>query len=611
MADIIHLLPDSIANQIAAGEVVQRPASVIKELLENCLDAGADDIQVIIRDAGKSAIQIIDNGHGMSMTDARMCFERHATSKINSTEDLFRIRTMGFRGEALASIAAVAQVELKSRRPEDELGTKVIIEGSNFIKQEPESSPAGTSLLVKNLFYNVPARRNFLKSAPVEMRHIIDEFQHVAISSPGTTMKLYHNDLEIYNLPAGKLARRIINLFGKNYQEQLVACQEETEHVNIRGYIGVPGYAKKTRGEQFLFVNNRFIRNNYLNHAIQSAYEGLLAPNFYPFYALFLDMEPTHVDVNVHPSKTEVKFLDERALYSVIRSVVKQALGTHNITPSLNFETDVNFSLRDQFGGTSSGRTIADLNYERLRSKEFSNLENRDSLYEGLTSGNLTGLSGRQESMNPETLFPEGNETHSFKGEAESIESPVTFQIHNRFIFSQVKSGLMIIDQAAAFYRILYDQSMQRLKEKSASTQKLIFPVTVELNPTDFTLVMDIRQEIRDLGFDIDSFGSHSVIINGIPVGLDNINEKEVFEDLIEQFKQNRDQLKLNISENLARSFARYSSLKYLNRMTNTEQQMLIDQLFACSNPNYSPSGEPVYTVIPLNQIENLIKKKS
>ena len=612
MADIIQLLPDSIANQIAAGEVVQRPASVVKELLENCLDAGAVDIQVIIRDAGKASIQVIDNGSGMSITDARMCFERHATSKIRSSEDLYTIRTMGFRGEALASVAAVAQVELKTRRAADELGTLVQVDGSEFIRQEPVAMTPGTSILVKNLFYNVPARRNFLKSAPVEMKHIIDEFQHIAISAPEVAMRLFHNDLEIYNLPVGNLGKRIVNLFGKNYREQLVTCTEETEHVNIRGYIGKPQFSKKTRGEQFLFVNKRYIKSNYLNHAVATAYEGLIAQDHFPFFTIFLDVEPGHVDVNVHPSKTEVKFLDERSLYSVLRSVVKQALGTHNVTPSLDFDNNVNFSLKSEFGGQASGKTVADLNYERLRSREFGNLKNWEAIFEG--QQNMSGQDHPAYDLDADNVQNElpgqkmGNNTQLGGGE---MVTPSTFQVHNRFILAQVKSGLMIIDQMAAYYRIIYEQNIKKLRDKQGHSQKLMFPATMELNPTDLSLVMEIRDEIGRLGFEVEPFGSQALIINGVPSGMVHFNEKEVFEELLEQYKHNRDKLNLDIHENLARSVSRYAASRYGKILSAEERRLLIDQLFGCSNPNYSPSGEPVYSVVNLNQLENLLKKKT
>lgn len=337
MLDIIQLLPDSIANQIAAGEVVQRPASVVKELLENSIDAQAKQIQLIVREAGKTLIQIIDDGIGMSETDARMCFERHATSKIRSSEDLFKIKTMGFRGEAMASIAAVAQVEMRTRRITDELGILIRLEASELKAQEVVSTPPGTNIQVKNLFYNVPARRNFLKSNPVEMRHILDEFQRIALANPDISLSLYHNDSEIYNLPAGKLSRRIVDLFGKSYREQLASCEEETSFVSVRGYVGKPEFAKKTRGEQFFYANNRYIKNGYLNHAVMTAFEGLIPEGTHPFYVLFIEIDPIHIDINVHPTKTEIKFDDERTVYAIVQAAVRRAMSQHNLTPSLDF----------------------------------------------------------------------------------------------------------------------------------------------------------------------------------------------------------------------------------------------------------------------------------
>ncbi|MBC7923635.1 MAG: DNA mismatch repair endonuclease MutL, partial [Ferruginibacter sp.] len=354
MTNLIHLLPDSIANQIAAGEVVQRPASVVKELLENSVDAGANAIQLVVRDGGRTLVQVIDDGAGMSETDARMSFERHATSKIRKSEDLFTIRTMGFRGEALASIAAVAQVEMRTRRHEAELGTLVRMEGSELKAQEVTTGLPGTNILVKNLFFNVPARRNFLKSNTVEMRHILDEFQHVALAHPERAFSLYQNDAEVYNLPGGKLSHRIVGLFGKNYREQLAACQEETSFLKVMGYIDKPEFAKRTRGEQFFFVNQRYIRHSYLHHAVMSAFEGLLSEDSHPFYVLFLEIDPVHIDINVHPTKTEIKFDDERSVYSIVLATVKKAMGLYNLTPSLDFEADVNF-VTAKHGSLSDG----------------------------------------------------------------------------------------------------------------------------------------------------------------------------------------------------------------------------------------------------------------
>ncbi len=620
MRDIIQLLPDSIANQIAAGEVVQRPASVVKELIENSIDAGAENIHVIIKEAGKNLVQVIDDGIGMSVTDARMSFERHATSKITQAEDLFRIRTMGFRGEALASIAAVAQVELKTKRKEDELGTRICIEGSRVIRQEPVACQSGTSVEVKNLFFNVPARRNFLKSNSVEMRHIIDEFQRAALSHPHILFKLHQNDMEVYHLQAGKLVKRIINLFGRNYQEQLVVCQEETLHLQVKGYVGKPGFAKKTRGEQFIFVNNRYIRSNYLIHAIQNAYENLIPQEYFPFFVIFLDIDPKHIDVNVHPTKTEIKFIDERTIYGLIKATVKQALGQHNITPSLDFSFDTNLDLQKEYGDENSEKTRHDLDYERLRPGpgKFGNLRNWEKLYEDPEreiSAAFTQLEKDQMEQRDSLILPSNVNKFS------SIETfqPVhvdenllnTYQLHHRYILTQVKSGLMIIDQVAAHQRILYEKYLSHLQNNTAIIQKLIFPISVELNPSDYSLVMDIRKEISSLGFDFELFGKNAIIINGVPSGLKEINEKEVFEGLIDQYKLNKEKLEMKIHENLAMSMARYTCIREGRFMNEKERKSLIDQLFGCKNPNYSPFGELTFYIFTLEEMADHFKKKN
>lgn len=620
MRDIIHLLPDSIANQIAAGEVVQRPASVVKELIENCIDAGAENIHVIIKEAGRNLIQVIDDGAGMSVTDARMCFERHATSKITHADDLFRIRTMGFRGEALASIAAVAQVELKTKRKEDELGTAVCIEGSRFIRQEPVAFQSGTSVEVKNLFFNVPARRNFLKSNSVEMRHIIDEFQRTALSHPHINFRLHQNDMEVYQLPSGKLVKRIINLFGRNYKEQLVVCQEDTPHLQIKGYVGKPGFAKKTRGEQFIFVNNRYIRSNYLIHAIQNAYENLIPQEYFPFFVIFLEIDPKHIDVNVHPTKTEIKFVDERTIYGLIKATVKQALGQHNITPSLDFSQDINIDLQKEYGGENSERTGRALDYERLRSGSgnLGNLRNWEKLYNKAENEihSPFGYSKEDLKNQPDPVIMPSNfkiltSVESFQPGQGEDRSPNTYQLHHRYILTQVKSGLMIIDQVAAHQRVLYEKYLSHLQNHTATIQKLLFPISVVLNPSDYSLVMDIRNEISSLGFDFELFGKNSIIINGVPSGLKDINEKEVFEGLIDQFKHNKEKLEMKTQDNLAMSMARYTCVREGRYMNDKERKSLIDQLFGCKNPNYSPFGELTFYIFTLEQLANHFKQQN
>ena len=607
MSDIIHLLPESIANQIAAGEVVQRPASVVKELIENAIDAGATNIRVIVKEAGKSLIQVLDDGRGMSVTDARMCFERHATSKIKTSEDLFRIKTMGFRGEALASIAAVAQVQLKTKIREDELGTLICIEGSKVIDTEPTATVDGTSLEVKNLFYNVPARRNFLKSNSVEMRHIIEEFQRTALSYPEISYSLFQNDMEVYSLPSGKLVKRIVNLFGKNYQSQLVAIKEDTTHFNLKGYIGKPEFAKKTRGEQYIFVNNRFIKSNYLNHAVMTGYENLMPKDYYPFFVLFIEIDPNHIDVNVHPTKTEIKFIDERTVYGIIMSAVRQSLGQHNIMPSLDYDMDINLDISTKFGGENSMKTSQELNYERFRvdPRDKSNLSNWEELYE---------KADNQDPGSPADQYIIESDFHSEQtdNDGSSIQKedlyPQTFQIHGKYIISPVKSGVMIINQVYAHQRIIFENYLDNLNANSGTTQRLLFPISMELNPGDYALIMDIEEEIIRLGFDFDIFGKNSIVINGIPSGMSDINEKEVFEGLIEQFKFNKKKLEISTFENLAMSIARYTSLKEGKVLNDEECRSLIDRLFGCKNPNYSPYGESTYVILELEQLEGYFK---
>ena len=639
MLDIIQLLPDSIANQIAAGEVVQRPSSVVKELLENSIDAEATQVQLIVREAGKTLIQVIDNGKGMSETDARMCFERHATSKIRTSDDLFKIRTMGFRGEAMASIAAVSQVELKTRRSTDELGTMVRIEASELKAQEAISTPEGTNLLVKNLFYNVPARRNFLKSNPVEMRHIIDEFQRVALANPDIAFSLYHNDAEIYNLPSGKLSRRIVDLFGKSYREQLAPCEEETSFVTVRGFVGKPQFAKKTRGEQFFFANNRFIKNSYLNHAVMSAFEGLMPEGSHPFYVLFIEIDPVHIDINVHPTKTEIKFDDERTVYAIVQAAVRKSMSQHNLAPSLDFDTNINYS--NQFFSFNNAPTPtstavpskmnqADFDSERpfakpeMSSREKSNLSNWNKLYEGLDSTvesfeqkrvEQSSFNFRNEEDYPEsqpfTLKSKANDLLESRPLRSSQDSDATtFQIHNRYIISQVKSGMLLIDQRAAYERILYEKFVQYLQKNNGTSQQLLFPSTIKLTPADFHLLVEIQDEVRNLGFDLSVIGHDSFIVNGIPADSPDENEQALIEGLLEQFKRNESELHLDRVENLARSMAKRSAGRFgMSRLSNQEMNTLVEQLFASSNPSYSPSGELTMKILGLAEIANIFQK--
>jgi DNA mismatch repair protein MutL len=631
MLDIIQLLPDSIANQIAAGEVVQRPASVVKELLENAIDAGATNVQLIVREAGKTLIQVIDDGTGMSETDARMCFERHATSKIRTSDDLFKIKTMGFRGEAMASIAAVAQVEMRSRRAVDELGILIRIEASEIKQQEAVSMEKGTNIQVKNLFFNVPARRNFLKSNPVEMRHILDEFQRVSLANAEIAFSLYHNDSEIYNLPVGKLSRRIVDLFGKNYREQLAPCEEETSFVSVRGYVGKPEFSKKTRGEQFFFANNRFIKNGYLNHAVMSAFEGLIPDGTHPFYVLFIEIDPIHIDINVHPTKTEIKFDDERTVYAIVQAAVRKAMSQHNLTPSLDFETDVNYTQNifnfgnSPFGNQDNKAEIARgeggaSTYARpeVTPREKSNLTNWNKLYEGLEKG----TQGFEKQGVRQEMFELGKEfEHSssvLQSKANSIpdnrlqrgnrdSEATTFQIHNRYIVSQVKSGMLLIDQRAAYERILYEKFSQHLQKHNGASQQLLFPTTVRLTPVDFHLLLEIQDEIRNLGFVLSVTDHESFTVNGIPADSPDENEQAMIEGLLEQFKHNEAHLHLDKSENVARSMAKRTAGRFGNHaLTVLEMNALVEQLFASSNPSYTPSGGQTMKILSLEEIAGL-----
>lgn len=681
MLNVIQLLPDSIANQIAAGEVVQRPASVVKELLENSVDAKAKSVQVIIREAGRNLIQIVDDGVGMTETDARMSFERHATSKIRTSDDLFRIRTMGFRGEALASIAAVAQIEMRTRRADEELGTLIRIEGSDIKAQESISCLPGTNLLIKNLFFNVPARRNFLKSNSVEMRHIIDEFQRVALANPEVTFSLFHNDQEIYNLPAGKLSRRIVDMFGKSYREQLNFCEEKTPYVTVHGYIGKPESAKKARNEQFFFVNNRFIRHNYLHHAVVGAYEGTLPEGSHPFYVLFIDIDPSHIDINIHPTKTEIKFDDERSVYAIMMAAVRKAVGLYNLSPSLDFDSDVNFlagvrpgtakaeatdtrpdspalpvsqstiNARPITPSWASGTTQPSNERSSPRNDSLDkaagssfdipkkpSVNNWQALYEGATTRTPSERSTSSQSK-PEIGSDWLGSTHQATPATEQIPTdnePITLgsranqlkvnlelpeqdvpvlvdddtivQVQNRYLLAPIKSGMLLIDQRRAHERILYDQFHAALTKRNGSSQQLLFPKTITLMPVDFQLALDLRDDLMSLGFEFDELGANTFVIRGVPTLIMGENEEELFSNLLAQLRADTGRLKLDRVESMARSLARRSAMRYVNRLSATERKALVNQLFASANPSYTPTGEPVTVVLSLDKIAGLFR---
>ncbi len=596
MPDIIHLLPDSIANQIAAGEVVQRPASAVKELMENSLDAGATSIKLIVKDAGKSLIQVIDNGLGMSDTDARMSLERHATSKIRTADDLFRLRTMGFRGEALASIAAVSQFELKTRQDGQELGTQILVEGSEIKSQSPVACEKGTSISIKNLFFNIPARRNFLKANPVEMRHIIEEFQRLALAYPQVAFAIYHSDDLIYDLAPSKLSQRIVTLFGKSFQGQLATCQEETALLKVSGYVGRPESARKTRGEQFIFVNQRYVKNNYLNHAVTSAFEGLLSENSFPFYVLFIDIDPKHVDVNVHPTKTEIKFDDERAVYAVVKAAVKLALGTHNLAPAIDFQADIN--IVNKLSQNISNEQY--FNEQFTSSLNRSNLQNWEKLFDEAPADSK--LFQKSEPITNTIRFESA--INNQDGVEEKWETGAVFQFQNKYIVRAAKSGLMIIDQQAAHERVLFEKYLIRLKGGVGNSQQSLFPQTISLSPSDFALVMEIENELVVLGFRFDVFGKNALLVSGVPVGC-GANEKEIFEGLIEQFKKNQSELELPLRDNLSMALAKRTSVKSGQKLMMEEIQSIVEGLFACSKPNFSPDGRPTFFTFETSKIES------
>ena len=594
MPDIIRLLPDSIANQIAAGEVVQRPASAVKELIENSLDAGATSIKLIVKEAGKVLIQVIDNGMGMSQTDARMSLERHATSKIRTADDLFRLRTMGFRGEALASIAAVAQLELKTRQAHEDLGTQLLVEGSEIKSQGPVACEKGTAISIRNLFFNIPARRNFLKANPVEMRHVIEEFQRLALAHPHVAFALYHSDDLVYELPPSKLSQRIVSLFGKSFQGQLAACQEETALLKVTGYIGRPEAARKTRGEQFIFVNQRYIRNNYLSHAVTSAFEGLLPDNSFPFYVLFVEIDPKHVDVNVHPTKTEIKFDDERAVYAVVKAAVKLALGVHNLAPAIDFKSDINIVNKLSQNITNEQY----FNEQFSTSLNRSNLQNWEKIFEEAPSNSK--LFQKTEPAN--TLRFESSlnqaETENEK------ETGTIFQLQNKYIVRTVKAGLMIIDQQAAHERVLFEKYSARLNGGAGNSQQSLFPQTILLSPADFALVMEIESELVSLGFLFEVFGKNTLLVQGVPTGC-GANEKELLEGLVEQFNKNQSELELPLNDNLAMSLAKRTAVKSGQKLAMEEIQSIVEGLFACSKPNFSPDGRPTFFTFETSKIES------
>jgi DNA mismatch repair protein MutL len=613
MADKIKLLPDAIANQIAAGEVIQRPASAVKELLENAIDAGATHIKVIIKGAGKTLVQIIDNGCGMSETDARMCFEKHATSKIHTAEDLFDIRTMGFRGEALASIASIAQVEMRTRQHGDALGTLLEIEGMKVTRQEPCQTPEGTSIAIKNLFFNVPARRNFLKSDPAELKNIIEEFTRIALSHTSVGFQFFSNDYEMFHYRPGNLKQRICAVFDDKYASQIVQVEENTYALSVTGFVGKPESAKKTRGEQYIFVNHRFIKSAYLNHAIQNAYDQMIGKDSFPFYILYLDIDPKRIDINVHPQKYEIKFDDEKLAYTFVNLAVKHALGAYSVMPSLDFNQEDHLNKNGTFdqvpdwlkgtrgegqaeGNPFNAPTISST-FKKPDVREKSNIRNWETVFQ-------TESKTEKADTQQQFIAPQEDDTLLHK------EVAMPYQLHQRYIVSHIKSGFILIDQQAAHERILFERFIMQLAHNNKSSQRQLFPQSIELNAEDTEIMHEVLTDINALGFDIQEFGRQGFVIHSFPSDIHPGDEKRMIEELLEQYKKNLSISKLNKRENIARSLAQGSAIKAGRKLSIEEMNTLIDELFACEKPYTAPSGRFTIVSFGMDEIEKRFENR-
>lgn len=613
MTDIIKLLPDSVANQIAAGEVIQRPASAVKELMENAIDAGATQIDLVLRDAGKSLIQVIDNGCGMSETDARMSFERHATSKIRKADDLFAIRTMGFRGEALASIAAIAQMEMKTRRTTDELGTHILIEGSVVQEQQLVSCKVGSVIIVKNLFFNVPARRNFLKSNQAEMRHIFDEFYRISLINAEIGFTLTHNEREVYHLYPGNLKQRIVALFGNAYNQRLLPVDQQTDSVSVSGFIGKPEFARKTRGEQYFFVNNRFIKHPYLHHAVANAFQELLPKDSFPSYFLHLHVDPAAIDINIHPTKTEVNFQETQLIYAILHAAVKKSIGQHNLSPMLDFSSDQAIDI--DFGEISKANRVIsppsvginpDYNpFDQQRVKtDWQNKPRQQGqgdwriLYEDKDN------SAENNSALPidQTGLSETIKDDNVKGTAKFM------QLHQQYIVTVVKSGLMIIDQHLAHWRILYEKFMKQLASAKFDSQQELFPQPIELSAVDAEILYELKEELALIGFNIEESGKNTFVINGTPAGFPKHDPAALLERVLENFKSNHQDLHLDKKLNLARSMSVNLAIRTGKQLSEIEMSAMVDRLFACQVAEVAPDGRKIIGMLPIQDLQTLFK---
>ncbi len=607
---MIQVLPDHIANQIAAGEVIQRPASAVKELLENAVDAGATSIELIIQDAGKSLVQVVDNGKGMSVADARLCIARHATSKISTIEDLFHIRTMGFRGEALASIAAVAQVELKTKQAANEAGIFIEVEHSAITREEPIGMANGTSLAMKNLFFNIPARRNFLKSNAAEMRHIVEEFTRVALAFPAIQFSLHANNQQLYQLEAGSLKQRIVQLLGNSYSSKLVGVQEETDYLTIRGFVGKPDSARKTRGDQYFFVNNRFIKSSYLHHAVMNAFQALLPADHFPLYVLFIDLDPQQVDINVHPTKQEIKFEDEKIVYAFVQAAIRHALAQFSITPTLDFELDASIQQLDSIQQPFTEQTRSAIQegnlYQHFTKKNQAHRIEPDSTQPAKNWKPFRPVTAEYTSTRKEDSLAEPDlglrSVTSF-----SSESVTAFQILQSYILFTQDHTCTLINQQAAHERILYEKFIQQRADKKAATQPSLFPTTLSLNPTDASLLEELLEDLTAVGFLIQKTSAHDFQIQGIPAGFENGKEESILEAVLEEYKHFNAALALPLHEKLCRSLAKQQATKAGTQLSEREMKQLITDLFDCKEPHLSPFGAPTFRTLQKEEVEQLL----
>ncbi len=617
MADIIKLLPDHVANQIAAGEVVQRPASVVKELLENAIDAGSTSIMLIIKDGGKALIQVVDNGVGMSATDARLSFERHATSKIQKAEDLFNLDTKGFRGEALASIAAIAHVELQTKPENSELGTIIKIEGSKIVSQEVGTVTKGTSLSVKNLFFNIPARRNFLKSNQVELRHITDEFHRVALAHPSIAFQFHNNGNEIFNLPVGNHRQRIVHVFGHKSNAKLVPVSEDTQVVKISGFIVKPEFARKSRGEQFFFVNNRFIKSPYLYHAVANAFEGLIKSDTHPGYFLYLDVDPASIDINIHPTKTEVKFDDEHTLYAILRSTVKHSLGQFNVVPSLDFEADQNLETPYAYKDKSAAlpKVTVDAGFNPFQDSGAEQTSERTFTRERKATGNAweslyVGLDtdlGKEKESDFSTISFESEAIAStiFDDQTESVETKTTtFQLRRKYVVTTIKSGMIVIDQSRAHQRVLYEKFLKNITIKEAVSQQLLFPLKLAVTPSDRGILDEIKESLHTIGFVFDFADQETIEITGVPLLVSESEVGMVLDQLISDYQMDISGESFSQTDILAKTLSKTLSVKTGELLDSASQLGLVNDLFACKEPKVSPFNKSVYIIITENDID-------